>query len=173
MKTLFFSLFVLLSFQSFAADRSVDAQKNQPAFSRKYGMAGCGLGSMLFEPTGSQILAATTNGSTFNQLFGITFGTLNCEGGSLFSKADNMDRFIQGNKVVLADDIARGNGETIQALASLMGCKGSQTELNSLLQSQFSAIFSRHDIEANFVTDNIITVIGNDKALSKACNINI
>ena len=44
-----------------------------------YNMAGCGLGSIVISSDGFvQIFAATTNGSTANQTFGITSGTSNC-----------------------------------------------------------------------------------------------
>ncbi|RYZ63378.1 MAG: DUF3015 domain-containing protein, partial [Proteobacteria bacterium] len=54
------------------------------SFSRKYGTAGCGLGNMILGKE-NQVFAATTNGTLGNQSFGITFGTLNCEGGNLFT----------------------------------------------------------------------------------------
>ena len=49
------------------------------AFAEDYGSAGCGLGSLVFKQNdGTQILAATTNGTFGSQTFGITFGTSNC-----------------------------------------------------------------------------------------------
>src|SRR6186713_935077 len=49
-----------------------------------YGPAGCGLGSMIFEPDSgfTQVFAATTNGTSGNQTFGITSGTSNCDPGA-------------------------------------------------------------------------------------------
>ena len=46
-----------------------------------YGMAGCGLGSILFgaKPGKIQILSGTTNGIYGNQTFGISSGTSNCD----------------------------------------------------------------------------------------------
>ena len=50
-----------------------------------YGPAGCGLGSMIFEPDSgfTQVFAATTNGTSGNQTFGITSGTSNCASGGV------------------------------------------------------------------------------------------
>ncbi|MFN8945903.1 MAG: DUF3015 family protein, partial [Pseudobdellovibrionaceae bacterium] len=47
-----------------------------------YGMAGCGLGSVVFgdKPGFIQIFAATLNSIGGNQTFGISLGTSNCEG---------------------------------------------------------------------------------------------
>ena len=46
--------------------------------SRKYGMAGCGLGSVVSGRSGNQISAATGNGLFWSKYFGISFGTMNC-----------------------------------------------------------------------------------------------
>ena len=65
-------IFVFVPFLSavlFAPDRA-EAQ-------RKYGIAGCGLGSVLFGTSGG-VFAYTTNSSSGNQVFGITSGTSNC-----------------------------------------------------------------------------------------------
>ncbi len=142
------------------------------SFARKYGTAGCGLGNLVFGKD-NQVLAATTNGSTYSQLFGITFGTLNCEGGNLFTTAENMDRFMITNKVAAADSIARGEGEVITTLASLMNCSAQEARLGSALQSEFKTIFPKHDVPAGEITDNILTVVGNDAALAQACNVQI
>ena len=52
---------------------------------------GCGLGSMVFagqEGKVFKVLGATTNGTSGNQTFGITFGTLGCDGtGTVTSSA--------------------------------------------------------------------------------------
>src|SRR5437868_47659 len=55
-------------------------------FAGGYGMAGCGLGSLLFGPVNepfAQVLAATTNATFATQTFGITSGTSNCVSGGV------------------------------------------------------------------------------------------
>lgn len=143
---------------------------NRGGFARSYGLAGCGLGSQVMGPKDGQIFAATTNGTFGNQTFGITFGTSNCVGTPTAAKADRMDKYIVANKVQLADDIARGEGETIQGLAQLMNCSDASS-LGSKLQSKFSTIFESHDMAANQITDRIITVVGQDGNLSAACGV--
>lgn len=144
---------------------------NRGGFSRNYGLAGCGLGSQVMGSKDGQIFAATTNG-TGMQTIGITLGTSNCVGTPTSAKADRMDKFIVANKVQLADDIARGEGETIQGLAQIMNC-GQSAELGSRLQSKFSMIFESHDMVANQITDRIITVVGQDSELSAACGVTV
>ena len=189
MKKMFLlALVSVLSLNVGAADKRPPARTARPAphavqpangpdmtkksFARKYGTAGCGLGNLIFKKD-KQVLAATTNGTFYSQGFGITFGTLNCEGGNLFTTAENMDRFMTTNKVATADSIARGQGEVITTLATMMNCPGNEAQLGSVLQSQFSTIFPSHTVPVNDITDRILTAVGNDDGLAKACNVNI
>ena len=63
--------------QSAAAEAGLKGSESGGA--AKYGPAGCGLGSMIFDPDSgfTQIFAATTNGTSGNQTFGISTGTSN------------------------------------------------------------------------------------------------
>jgi hypothetical protein len=93
------------------------------ALAANYGSAGCGLGSLVFEPSDEfvQVFAATTNTTSASQIFGITSGTSNCapeeESASLDQKA-----FIHHNYANVVRDAARGNGEYLAAFATLLGC---------------------------------------------------
>ena len=138
------------------------------SFSRPYGLAGCGLGSIVMGKQGSQIFAATTNETFGSQTFGITFGTLNCVDNPDNEVAHRMDTYIVANKVALASDIAKGNGETLASLSSILGCSNDHT-LGLALQKNFRVIYPHERIEANEVTDSIITVIKNESPLSTGC----
>jgi hypothetical protein len=103
-----------------------------------YGMAGCGLGSIVFgQQKGMvQIFATTTNGTLGNQTFGISSGTLNCgESG----KTAKTEQFIQVNKVAIENDMARGQGETLTSLAQVMECSNSNfpTDMRSNYRQMF------------------------------------
>src|SRR5258708_8959462 len=90
----------------------------------KYGAAGCGLGSMIISSGGIvQIFAATTNGTSANQTFAITSGTSNCDDSD--GGEDSARVFVQTNRIALAKDISRGNGETIDDLPAIAGCTDS------------------------------------------------
>ena len=152
-------------FASFAfADGGKDKKK---AFQRQYGMAGCGFGSQVMGRDGSQVLAGTTN-ITGVQFFAITSGTSNCMDSSSEEVAERMDRFVQVNKVALATDMARGNGETLQALASIAGCSDT-TGFNSAMQKNFGAIYPNETVQFMDVTDTVISVILDDQGLKKSC----
>ena len=138
------------------------------AWSRPYGLAGCGWGSQVMGKRGGQISAATTNGTSANQFFAITFGTSNCVEDENNEVAHRLDLFILGNKVALADDVARGSGETLSGLAQIMGC-GDQNLLNSKLQANFSKVFPNNEVVANEVSDSVVTVILQDGELLNSC----
>jgi len=103
-----------------------------------YGVAGCGLGSMVFgkEDGVMQVLAATLN-ATGIQTFGITSGTSNC-GRGLFNKAQ-LNSFIQSNAIALENDIARGQGETLSTLNNMLGC---DAHFGGTLQRNFKNIYA-------------------------------
>jgi hypothetical protein len=132
-----------------------------------YGTAGCGLGSMAFgaQPGMIQVLAATTNGCFGTQTFGITSGTSNC--GQAAAGVSGTKTFIEGNKEILAKDIARGEGETITTLTTLAGCKDARA-VGSTLQQKFPALFPSAQTPAEQVSEAIIQTLRSEKALS--CN---
>ena len=99
-----------------------------------YGMAGCGLGSVVFgdKPGMIQIVAATLNGTGI-QTFGISSGTSNCGESGKMARAN---QFINVNKVALENDLSRGAGESVSALSEVMGCKNPNFSME--LKSRFT-----------------------------------
>lgn len=137
------------------------------AFAAKYGSAGCGLGSMIFEGDQTwwkQVLAATTN-TTGMQTIAITLGTSNCDSPAPL-KIGQAEAYIEANKVALANDIARGNGETIVGLSKVYGCSNS-TEFGQALKANYAAIFPKADAKSSEITHSIHTVA------STTCNTQI
>ncbi|HZJ93372.1 MAG TPA: DUF3015 family protein [Thiopseudomonas sp.] len=109
------------------------------------GPAGCGLGSTVIFPDADKwyqhVMAATTNGTSGNQTFGMTSGTLGCEAANGPLKSAQI--FIDENMDQLAADIAVGQGETLAALAEVMGVQTQDTAaFNRAMQSNFDAMFS-------------------------------
>lgn len=157
----------LFTISAFAANPK--ANDSPKPYSRPYGMAGCGLGSQAMGKGGGQISAATTNGTSASQYFGITSGTSNCVDNPNDEVASRMDRFINVNRAAIAMDIARGDGDTLASISRLAGCKNSAL-LGSTLQKNFGEIFPNHKVMPNEITDSIITVIKSDVSLTAACN---
>jgi hypothetical protein len=102
-----------------------------------YGMAGCGLGSVVFgQKKGMvQVFASTTNGIYQNQTFGISSGTSNCGD----SKGQATSEFIKANKIALEKDVVRGQGETLASLVEVMSCKNS--DFSTSMKKNYSVEF--------------------------------
>jgi hypothetical protein len=130
----------------------------------KYGSAGCGLGSIIFGPgTGFvQVLAATTNGSSANQTFGITSGTSNCDASAPTTSAKN---FVETNRVALAKDISRGKGQTITSLSALAGCADSKA-VGAKLRKNFKVIFPTAKATDEAVSATVVDFLKSDETLS-------
>lgn len=121
-----------------------------------HGPAGCGLGSIMFEGKDGlvmNVLAATFNGSSANQTFGMSTGTLGCEDAKT-AKVSAVS-FIEGNTVALSNDIARGNGETLDAYLALINKSAADKKV---LQKNFSNIFAKGN-NASAINAKIIEII--------------
>jgi len=121
------------------------ASASSLALANASGPAGCGLGSTVVFPDANQwyqhVMAATTNATSGNQTFGMTSGTLGCEAANGPLKSAQV--FMDENMDQLAADAATGQGETLAALAEVMGVQTQdQAAFNRVMQSNFDAMFS-------------------------------
>lgn len=134
------------------------------ASAQAYGDAGCGLGSMIFGNQGGavQILAATTNGTSGNQTFGITSGTSNC--GGLSGGAVATATFIEQNRASVASDAARGVGPSIESLTHLAGCADPEA-VGMTLQAHYGFIFPDVSVSDTAVSTTIVDILSNEASL--------
>ena len=127
-----------------------------------YGMAGCGLGSLVFkdEPGKTQIAAATTNNLVSPQTSAITSGTSGC-----YENTDSQAQvnYIETNKVSLKSDIARGNGETLDGLMTMLGCKESNA-VKMDIKNNYKNIFNSEN------TKDIFHAIKNTQSVKNSCS---
>lgn len=114
-----------------------------PAFAAPYGMAGCGLGSSIITSNGiMQSLAATTNGTSGTQTFGITSGTSNCVRSGVVLASKEQEAFVEANFDQVQLDVAQGGGEHLAALGALFGCtEDAQVAMFSLAQKNYETVF--------------------------------
>ena len=133
--------------------------------------AGCGLGTaVIFKSPGSwveHVLAATTNGTSGNQTFGMTSGTLGCEaaGGPLASRVNG---FLDSNLDQLAMDSANGEGESLSALAELIGIQEEDKALfNASVKAHFDELFVSADATSGDVYDSLVDIMSHDVRLAK------
>ncbi len=145
MKSLIAVLCMTMAVGAIAAEKqktAAAAATTRHSGSRNYGYAGCGLGSQVFTDKGffAQTCASTTNGTSFNQFFGISSGTSNCE-----ATQDEIAQieFINGNLASLQKEIAQGSGESLAALSQVLGCEASAyPALTRELKAKHSTIFA-------------------------------
>ena len=122
---------------------------------------GCGLGSVLIKDQSTvvmQVLAATTNGTSGNQTFGITSGTLNCDKPSSIASNNKLNKFVADNMDELALDISSGQGETLSTVAKLMNVKDTAS-FSAKLQKNFNSIYASENVNSANVIDSIAKFI--------------
>jgi len=133
--------------------------------------AGCGLGSTLFDGqsgTGPQVLAVTTNGTSGNQTFGITSGTLGCDAGGVVQASASVNMFAGNNLDALSRDMSVGQGESLASLAQLMGIKaGDRATFFRTARANYGKIFSADDITAGKMLNNLYLVMAEQAPLAQ------
>lgn len=143
------------------------------AFSAGYGAAGCGLGSLAFgsEPGGQQVFAATTNGTSGSQTFGITSGTSNCGDNGMLNFAKEREIFAEQNYSSLVKEMAIGRGENLSTLASLYGCNPeTHPAFSTLVQENFDVLVISEDTTSNQMLTLLDGQLTLHPSLSKSCN---
>jgi hypothetical protein len=128
------------------------------AFANVNSQTGCGLGSVIIKDDSSAVmlaLQATTNGTSGNQTFGITSGTLGCEK-TKFVMNERAEEFVASNMDILAKEIARGHGETLDTLAELLEVSDKAT-FSAALQANYNSIYTSQKVQMSDVLDNIAT----------------
>lgn len=140
------------------------------AADRPYGVAGCGVGSMAFGPKGMQSSAAFLNGLSFNQSFGISFGSSNCmpTGKGTASDERAQQDFFVANFQSLSKEIAQGAGDTVVAFASALGCAPAAAPTVVVeLREDYQRIFAQPGAVAAF--DQARATLRADAVLSAQC----
>jgi hypothetical protein len=88
---------------------------------------GCGLGKLAWsdfkrqKDIAPQVMMATTNGTFGSQTFGISTGTSGCTNDGKVWAENKTEVFVAATFENLGGDMARGQGEHLAALATLLG----------------------------------------------------
>ena len=110
--------------------------------------AGCGLGTMLWEGksgTVFKLFASTTNGWLGTQTVGITLGTSGCSQGGVVTAEHRLEMFLGSNVDQVARDMAVGEGETLDAIATILEiAPADRASFNALSQASFGEIFAEN-----------------------------
>ncbi len=131
---------------------------------------GCGLGTNIWKGESGlvpKVLGATTNGTFGNQTFGITTGTLGCSAEGVITADARLRMFAGANLDNLARDMAHGQGETLDAFASLM--KVTETDKPAFFtftKSNFTALFADDDVTAGEMIAQLNRLLATDSSLA-------
>lgn len=139
------------------------------SMAKDYGAAGCGVGSIIFEGqsgVGPHVLAATTNGFYGTQTFAMSSGTLGCDVNGTIKSHTAL--YIDSNLDNIAADMARGEGESLMALAELLEIKDTDRATFAVtLKDNFHVIFANESVTSTEVMDSLLVVMQADKSLTK------
>jgi len=131
---------------------------------------GCGLGSKVFDGQSGvapQVMAATTNGTSGNQTFGISSGTLGCTQDGAVRSTWKTAMFIDGNKERLARDMSRGSGESLDSLAQLIGVKEEdKAHFFQVTKSNFERIYAADTVSAQDIMKGLRATLAADETLA-------
>lgn len=135
-----------------------------------YNVAGCGLGAVVIPANKKvdQVIAATVNGFSSNQTFGISTGTLNCKTDGIAQKKMEQQIFVHMNFQSLEQEFAKGSGEKMEAFASLMGCSDAGT-FGKVGKEKFSALFDQNTPDS--FLEKMRFEVANNSALVGSCKI--
>lgn len=120
---------------------------------------GPGLGYVLIgDKTGPvwDLLASWLNGIFWSQWLAISFGTSGYDQGLVGMTETN--QFVADNMDALAADIAKGNGEYIDTLSTMLNVSD-PVAFKSTLQNNFEEIFTSADVSAEEVTSKIYSFV--------------
>ena len=111
---------------------------------------GCGLGKLASSDykhpknIAPQVMMATTNGTFGSQTFGISFGTSGCTNDGQVMAARKPDMFVASTFESLSEDLARGQGEHLASLATMMSVSVEhQPAFFSLAQNRYRILMER------------------------------
>ena len=110
---------------------------------------GCGLGTLAWadykhpKNIAPQVMMATTNGTLFNTV-GISFGLSGCTNDGTVMAEHKAEMFVASTFESLSQDMARGQGEHLASLATMMGVPVEhQPAFFSLTQNRYRTLMER------------------------------
>jgi len=113
---------------------------------------GCGLGTLAWadfkhpKNIAPQVMMATTNGMLFNTV-GISFGLSGCTNDGAVMAEHKAEMFVASTFESLSEDMARGQGEHLASLATLLGVPAEhQPAFFSLAQDRYRTLTERGEV---------------------------
>ena len=150
---------------------SLLALTSAAAFAEAPGGPSCGWGNMLFKGQrgmASHFVASTTNGTSGNATFGITSGTNGCDTSGALGYNGRSMLAMNGMLESIAEDMAQGQGEALDAYATLLGIETQDRAHFALVtQQHFCEIFSSQGATGDQVLAATLEVMSRDAKLAR------
>lgn len=132
----------------------------------------CGWGNLLLEGssgTASHVIAATTNGTYGNATFGMTSGTNGCNTSGRLTYSGQQLAAIPGFMEAVAQDMAKGEGEALDALALSYEIQdqADRAVFAQAMQQNFEKVFNQENISSEVFLNNIEIVMQDHAQLKK------
>lgn len=131
---------------------------------------GCGVGTTIMEGENGLIphlLASFTNGLTF-QSISLTLGVMGCDTNDTITADAGLRKFASGNIDRLSREMAAGGGESIDALATLLGVTAEhRPAFASRLQASFVELFPSADTTVGEMLSALDGVLARDEVLAR------
>ena len=104
--------------------------------------SGCGIGWEVNDD--HSFVGTSTRGtthSTFNPSFSMTSGTSGCKRHSLVERDLRGIQYVAANFLSLMVDMSQGQGDSLSAFATLLGCNSVQETFGQVMQDNLSEIY--------------------------------
>ncbi len=134
--------------------------------------AGCGLGAEVMDGKsgkGSNVAAAILNNIAIPATFFMTTGDgmMGCDPTQTVEKEQAKEIFVASNMDQLSSEVARGDGEYLNVLATLMGVEDQDmSSFRKLAQQNYDALFTT-DTDAKGVIASMQLAMLSDSTLAK------
>lgn len=133
--------------------------------------AGCGVGTHLMAGQSgvpAKLLATYTNGILFNGTFGISSGTLGCNGRDAVSEGRKF-QFLSSNFDQFSSEAAAGSGESLSTLAGIYGIDSAadRVAFYELIKSNYTTIFDSATVSSADVIARVDSLMSADKQLAQ------
>jgi hypothetical protein len=136
---------------------------------------GCGLGKLAWsdytrqKDIAPQVMMATTNGTFGSTTFGISSGTSGCTNDGKIMGDSKTVMFAELNFENLSQEMARGQGEHLTSLATLMGVPADRHDaFFAMTQERYTSLVEAGDTSAVAMIKAINEAISGHPVLAKA-----
>lgn len=136
---------------------------------------GCGLGKLAWsdrerqKDIAPQVMMATTNGTFGSQTFGISSGTSGCTNDGKIMGDSKTIMFAELNFENLSQEMARGQGEHLASLATLMGIPADQHgAFFAMTQERYTSLVEAGETSPVAMVKAINEAIAGHPVLAKA-----